>query len=182
MSAEALQRARELIVGKHFAEANRLLESILRDDPGSAEVHFLLGMSHFRSGSPESGEAHFREAARRAPQDHQYVYYHGLALEKNGQTAEALVAFLKANQLKPDFAQAQQKIAQHSPSARRVTPPTPPKPTRPDFNWYTTHTQTEGEPPRSYKVAQWGCLGFILLSIVVVVAFIIISLIVGPSR
>jgi tetratricopeptide (TPR) repeat protein len=77
-------------------------QEALRRDPGDSRSHIALGRARFRSGLFASAEAHFRQAVMRLtqrnlnPYDGEAHYNLGLALQYQGQLAEAYKAFAKS--------------------------------------------------------------------------------------
>lgn len=181
---QTFEQAKQFLQSGNLAAARELLEPLIKQDVESTEVRFLLALCCFRLGEFTAAEKHFLEVTRRAPRDHNAAYYLGLSLEKQGRIDAALTAFRTAQHIKPDFAQANEKIAAQSRpqptpgSAGTERSPSPP-PTR-KWSWYSTRAG-DPDPPFLYKIAHWGCLAFIVLFILGMVAMLA-GLIISQAR
>jgi predicted Zn-dependent protease len=70
-------------------ESARLLDDLLRDDPGNAAALAERGYVDLGAGRPEEALPRLREAARRLPSDPDLLYNYALCLEQCGRPDEA---------------------------------------------------------------------------------------------
>ncbi|GGO81645.1 hypothetical protein GCM10011348_21110 [Marinobacterium nitratireducens] len=67
-----------------------LLQQAVEVAPGSANGHYALGLYHIRQKQTDAAVASLQKAAELAPSDARYAYTYALALEQQGEVAQAL--------------------------------------------------------------------------------------------
>jgi len=77
-------------------KATERANTALASDPGSADVHALLGMIHQREGKFAQAEREFDRALKIAPSDGSILNAHASWLCERGQTAQADQEFVRA--------------------------------------------------------------------------------------
>jgi tetratricopeptide (TPR) repeat protein len=89
---------------RDFARARVHAERLLQEAPEVAEHHLLAGLVASRDGRTEDGRRHYREAIRVAGGNYPEAYYNLGLLEKGaGRLEDAIAAYEKSIQLKPDY-------------------------------------------------------------------------------
>lgn len=81
----------------------------LRSDPGSADVHAMLGLIYDRISQPEKAAAEFGRALALAPNNGAILNIHGVWLCQGGHAAEADAQFVRALQ-DPFYKQPEQAL------------------------------------------------------------------------
>lgn len=91
------------------------LKNLLREQPGSASLHFALGVQYVASGRWPEGQQAFFEAVRNEPANADYAYNLAVSLDHLGQTSAAAAYYERALSLAGgsvlfDTAAAQQRL------------------------------------------------------------------------
>lgn len=84
-----LQRAEELMRGRHHAQAAVLLERASRQEPGRGSIVEALARARYNSGQHALARESFEELLRLDPSSHYGHYGLGQSLKQLGRTAEA---------------------------------------------------------------------------------------------
>jgi type IV pilus assembly protein PilF len=79
-----------------LAVAKEKLERAEKQNPRDPNVHSALALLYERLGKPEQVDAHYRTAARLAPQNPDILNNYAVFLCKNGRTEEGVKRFLEA--------------------------------------------------------------------------------------
>jgi Flp pilus assembly protein TadD len=96
---------------QRFSDAISELESLERENPGLANVQFLLGGAHELGGDFAKAETAYRKAIHRAPQDSSYYRLLGSLLQKQGPARIAEATQLLRQALALDPGEAENKVA-----------------------------------------------------------------------
>jgi tetratricopeptide (TPR) repeat protein len=89
---------------ERFPDAQLCCRQALTIDPSHADALHLMGLVSLQAGRPDHAMEWFVSAISQAPKA-KYLSSLGMALERLGRLEEALMAFDRAVQLKPDDAQ-----------------------------------------------------------------------------
>jgi hypothetical protein len=111
-SRSAAARARVLLEQKQPAEAARLLEQSLREHPGGASDHMLLGIALAQSGEWLMAVQHLEEAVAQEPGNAAAHHNLGLVYRQGGRDRDALAAFERALARRPAYPAAAQAAAE----------------------------------------------------------------------
>jgi hypothetical protein len=111
-AAAHLQLAFALRAQGRTQEAQPELERILRMYPNFPGVRPALGMFYLEAGDTAKSLEFFAKNAHLAPNDLEFIYYHGIALGIAGDVDNAAARFEDAIRLQPDDAQSY--LAQYS--------------------------------------------------------------------
>jgi len=99
-TAADLSRVRELADKGQLAEAAKLCQRWIEDNPPSAEAFHLLGVIHDAAGDSASAEIQYRKALYLKPNDHDCLIHLAYLLEHLGDPAGALQFRERANRIK----------------------------------------------------------------------------------
>ncbi len=91
-------------------QAAFLLEGEVARGSEQPHVHALLGIALGQVGRTAEAIARLEHAHFLKPSDHQILFNYGLALEAAGREDDAILRFLGAVRLKPDYARARQHL------------------------------------------------------------------------
>jgi tetratricopeptide (TPR) repeat protein len=97
--------------GRH-AEAEAMLDGLVRREPNSAKAHSWYGRTLVLHGRIEEGERQIREALRLDPDYVEARFYLGAALAKQAKHAEAVVELRKVIAAQADHGDAHAKLGQ----------------------------------------------------------------------
>lgn len=86
---------------ERFPDAQLCCRQALTIDPSHADALHLMGLVSLQAGRPDHAMEWFVSAISQAPKA-EYLSSLGMALERLGRLEEALMAFDRAVQLKPD--------------------------------------------------------------------------------
>ena len=98
---ELLQRGRELIEGRHYAQAAIVLERALRLEPGKASILEALGQALFNSRQYDRSRETFEALLEVDPSAHYAHYALGQSLKQLGHRREARTHLRLAVALSP---------------------------------------------------------------------------------
>lgn len=101
-----LQQAINALNGKHFETGIAILRGILKDSPGDANAHNLMGVALTELGKPTTASEHLANAVRAQPKNPFFLFNLGRAQLQAGELNKAANALKKATRLKPDMAPA----------------------------------------------------------------------------
>jgi tetratricopeptide (TPR) repeat protein len=107
-------RADVLIYTNRAGEAQALVETVLRDDPGNALAHESMGYLRFRAGDVAGAKKWFREALELDEHSHLAHYYYAMMAMRSGvkDEDEAIETSLRASiALNEEFAPAYDALA-----------------------------------------------------------------------
>jgi tetratricopeptide (TPR) repeat protein len=107
-----LAEAVKLFEAGRSTEAAKMLEDVLRAEPGKAEALFTLGCIRHAEGSLSSAAALYTRAAEAAPGAWQPLYNHALLLESQGRTADATQCLIRAVAVAPSQTEPLLRLAQ----------------------------------------------------------------------
>jgi tetratricopeptide (TPR) repeat protein len=93
-------------------DALRLAQSAAARLPTSAEVQDTIGMIYYKKELPALAVSAFEKSVEQSPDNPSYHYHLAMALAKAGEPRRAREAAQQAVKLKPDYAEAQQLLAQ----------------------------------------------------------------------
>jgi tetratricopeptide (TPR) repeat protein len=109
---QSLDRAWDLASKGQRTEAIRLLQELVKTEPGNADVHLLLGSLLMEEGQREVCIEQLTAGVKLAPRSAQAQNALGEAYHKFGDTAAARTAFEKAVALEPNFGIGQLNLGQ----------------------------------------------------------------------
>ncbi|WP_238007882.1 tetratricopeptide repeat protein [Dactylosporangium sp. AC04546] len=94
-------------------EAAKILETVLVEEPGNAEVRLWLARAYFGSAQLNRAEAQLRALVDRDPTDHYACHLLGRTLERQSRGREALPYLRLAAAMAdvPDYAKAVERVA-----------------------------------------------------------------------
>ncbi|MBI3871430.1 MAG: chemotaxis protein CheW [Verrucomicrobia bacterium] len=95
-----LERARQLADAGSLSEAAGICEALLRNEGGSAEALYLLGVVRDAEGSPREAEALYRKALYLDPGCYEAILQLSLNRERGGDAREARMLHERARRLK----------------------------------------------------------------------------------
>jgi len=98
---ELLQRGRELIEGRHYAQAAIVLERALRLEPGKASILEALGQAQFNSRQYDRSRETFEALLEVDPSAHYAHFALGQSLKQLGHRREARTHLRLAVALSP---------------------------------------------------------------------------------
>ena len=98
---EQLQRGRELIRTRHYAQAAIVLERALRQEPGKASILEELGQAYYNSRQYERSRQTFEALLEVDPSAHYAHFALGQSLKHLGRPAEARTHLRLAVALSP---------------------------------------------------------------------------------
>lgn len=101
---ELLQRGRELMRGRHNAQAAIVLERAAGLEPRRGSILEALGRAHFNAGSHDRAREVFEELLEVDPSSHYGHYGLAQSLRKLGRVPEAVTHLRLACALDPDSA------------------------------------------------------------------------------
>lgn len=105
--AEARHNLASVLLGNGQADAAyALYRTWLATDPGNQRLIFLTGTAALNADSLPEAETHLRQALLRQPRDAGIWNNLALALVRMGRVGEAVAAFAKAVEIRPDYAEA----------------------------------------------------------------------------
>lgn len=104
--------AEALIKLRKNSDADRTIESVLKEDPKDSEARLLRGSNYLQMGDIGSAIPELQTAARAEMGNPIARYMLGSALAEQGQTALSLPEFRKAIQLDPNYIEPRLKLAQ----------------------------------------------------------------------
>lgn len=93
--------------------AARILETVVRAEPGACEVRLRLAMAYFATAQLGKAEKHLRDLVDRDPSDHYAHHLLGRTLERQNRASEALphLRLAEAMAAVPDYGVAAQRVA-----------------------------------------------------------------------
>jgi tetratricopeptide (TPR) repeat protein len=97
-----LQRGRELMRGRHFAQAAIVLERAARLEPGRGSILEALGRASYNAGDHDRASEVFTDLLAVDPSAHYAHYALGQSLKQLGRTDEAATHLRIAVALAPD--------------------------------------------------------------------------------
>ncbi len=106
VSESLLQNAMNLRRAGRLADAARIYEGLLRDQPGNFEALHALGIVRYQTGQIEEAERLIGEAISIKSDAHDAHYNRACLLQKLSRPEDALAAFDRAVSLKPDYVEA----------------------------------------------------------------------------
>ena len=89
-----------------FEEAGNYAQLVIAKLPYNGDANLILGVVASHCGNHDIAEQHFTIAIRSNPNNPMYHFNHGIALASGLQFGKALVAYKRAIQLRPDYAEA----------------------------------------------------------------------------
>jgi tetratricopeptide (TPR) repeat protein len=101
---ELFQRGRDLLDGRHHAQAAIVLERAARLEPGKASILEALGRAYYNSGRHEPARATFEALLEIDPSAHYAHFALGQSLKHLGRRAEAGTHLRLAVALSPETA------------------------------------------------------------------------------
>lgn len=105
-ASEQVERGLALHQSGRPAEAAKLYEAALAQEPAHPGANHLLGLVHLQQGRPADAAEHIARAVGAQPENPQYQANLGVALNAAGRNAEAVEALKRALAIDPDFAEA----------------------------------------------------------------------------
>lgn len=119
-------QAGALIRAERYTEAISLITNALTQHPGDAELHYLLGTAHYRTGDAQPAWQAFAAATRIDP-SHAFAHYGlGLICKDHRDTDGAIQHFRDALGADPHLAAARSQLAELQPqTSAAVGDPTP---------------------------------------------------------
>jgi len=137
--SQTAQEAQQLIDQQRSKKALKLLKRSLRQPPASpaetSRLRMLAGIANFRLGDFAAAQRQFQLAGVLDPHDCYASYYQGLCEERQGNTAEALLAYRLAMAQAPGFPEARFKADALSKKLLEEAPASHLKPRRSPGYW-----------------------------------------------
>lgn len=87
----------------HTDEARRLLTELVEQNPNDGASRAVLGRLELQSGEPATAETHLRRACALMPHEPELFHNLALALEQQGQTAEAAAVRDRSERIRRDM-------------------------------------------------------------------------------
>jgi choline-sulfatase len=103
---DSINEARRLVGERRFAEADRVLESVIRRSPRNLSALVLLGSSRILQGQPATAVEPLRRAAELAPYNSDVQFNLGLAWSSRGDASRAEKAWRRTLALAPRYRDA----------------------------------------------------------------------------
>jgi Tfp pilus assembly protein PilF len=94
----------------NLRQAEQLYQQILRQAPGHADAHHMLGVLAYQAGRLGEAEARYRECLRLRPDHADAQNNLGLLLVNQGKPGEAAAHLQQALRLRPDFPEAHNNL------------------------------------------------------------------------
>jgi tetratricopeptide (TPR) repeat protein len=91
---------------KRYGESNKILKSLLEQDPNLDGVYFDLGLNHFSMGKYRESLEYYSRAIELSNKQSYYYYYRAISYEKLGYIQETEIDLRKSIELDPNFAPA----------------------------------------------------------------------------
>jgi len=113
---ELLQRGRELMRGRHHAQAAVVLERAARIEPGRGSILEALGRAYYNSGQHDRARATFEALLEVDPSSHYAHYALGQALKRLGRIDEARTHLRLAAALDPTSSLYRSALRRASPA------------------------------------------------------------------
>lgn len=111
-SIDQLRQALTLFNSAKYLDSYNLVSQYVRENPGSATGHKLLGMDEFMLGHSPEALADVKRATELAPEDPDARYYLGRLYFSTDNAPAALEAFKKTLTLDPSSVRAQTQLGQ----------------------------------------------------------------------
>ncbi|WP_030829007.1 tetratricopeptide repeat protein [Streptomyces hygroscopicus] len=102
-TAERWERAGLFFDAKEYAEAARILATVVEDEPGQVAPRLLLARAYYHSAQLRRAEEELREVIARDPVERYAHLMLGRTLQRQGRDAEAAGALRMADVLAGDF-------------------------------------------------------------------------------
>jgi ADP-heptose:LPS heptosyltransferase len=106
-----VRRADEHRDGRRFLEAAALYEEALRLRPDRADLHVQAGHMFKEGGDLVRADGHYREAERAMPYNAELALQIGHFHKVTGRREDALAAYRRAIELRPDWTEPRQELA-----------------------------------------------------------------------
>ena len=119
-ATELLNKGSQLVATQP-AEAVKVLQEALRQDPGRSEIHYQLGLAFHAIGDLADAEAEFREVLSRVPDSTPAHNYLGIVLFEFGNARAAAEEFRSAVRLAPNDPNAHFNLGEALASTGDVT-------------------------------------------------------------
>jgi choline-sulfatase len=103
---ESINEARRLLGERRFPEADKVLDSVVRDSPRNLSALVLLGSSRILEGRPAAAVEPLRRAAELAPYNSDVQFNLGLAWSSRGDASRAEKAWRRTLALAPRYRDA----------------------------------------------------------------------------
>ena len=101
VAAERLARAREAAAAGRFDEAVTVYDAVMADSPESGFLHLEVARVEQQRGNLDAATEHAREAARLDPDDTEAYLLLGAIYEAQGELADAVHAYERADAIDP---------------------------------------------------------------------------------